>query len=823
MKKFVNYVFIAAAAIAAAACAKDFGTETPETANVVVFTATLEQPTKADLTNYAVVWNEGDKIAVSNGTTWVESAALTAADITDGGRSATFSATIDAAASYTAVYPASAKSDAALPEGAPAGAIMLNLPSAQAIPAGKKIDPAALVQIATTDDPAKLTFKNATSLLEITIPEDGIESVAFEFMNASGSKFKTAGNAPVVSTPAATTGDEARVILSGAFTAGETYYATVFPQDGVLSMRLVFAKSGSGCKQLAPKTGTGAAEFALPVNGGWKVRNFGALSWFDGNIATKADLDLWASLSNYYDSSDVINLTADIDYGSDTWTPVNADATAGHFGGSIEGQNHSIYNIIINPTKSYSGFFGTVDSATPSRSIRDINFGMNPATNDYDGVSTLKASTDAVKRLGIVAGYLSNCDVVCVNNYIPLTDASTSASDVMFGAIAGRTGGLVNIIGCNNYGTMDCSATTTVAHYIGGFVGVFDGDGSLIDKCVNYGTVRKSKSAGGKGNTFIGGIVARSASGAKGLQIRGCVNNGWIGTTANVQAKQIYIGGILGMDNGSGSTTEPNITLMGCANEDQAIIDVTSLSKATNGVGVGGILGKGSGFSKLLNCYNYGTVRKSNNHNGITSMFGGIAGMVSAANVSLENCENGSEYNDTDGVVISTVETKSDSSTEYYGGIVGGMSAGSLISCSSFGSVSTLSTETGIVEIAGGVAGQFSGGSIENCVSKCTVSVAAPHTTCAAGGFIGLLDNTAAIETGAGCKVSGTFSCGCAANTGLMVGLSDNSAAATFGAALAPVTIGASQLNGNAIDSSNYNSYIWGGGAGANSITAVFE
>lgn len=831
MKKFVKLTLIAAAAIAAAACNKEIGTENPADSNVVVFTATLEQPTKADLTQYDVVWSVGDQIAVSNGTTWAESNPLTDADITDGGRSASFTVTIDAAASYTAVYPASAKSSAELPSGAPADAVMLNLPAAQVIPAGKKIDPAALVQIATTDDPSRMTFKNATSLLELTIPEDGIEAVTIEFLNSSSSKVKITGNAPVVPTPAATTGDATKVSLSGTFTAGECYYATVFPQDAVKSVRLVFSKPGTDCQALAMRTGTGAAEFPLPVNGGWKVRNFGTLSWFDGTISTKADLDLWAQMAFYYSKDDVIKLTASIDYEGGSWTPVRANAKSGQFSGVFDGQGNCIYNIIIDPTEEYSGFFSTLASVDPMERVRDVCFGKNPFTGEYDGVSKLNAASNVVKRLGVVAGYISNCDVVRVDNYIPVTDATT-ANDVLLGSITGRTGSLVNIIGCNNYGTVECVSTTQTAHYIGGLVGVLDGEGSTIDKCVNYGVVRKTKSANGKGNTFIGGIVSRTGSGVHGLTIRGCVNNGKLGNTGNVQAKQIYVGGILGMDNSSDSETVPNIKILGCTNETEAIVESSSLSKSTNGAAFGGIIGKASGYSVISGCSNYGTILKSNNHNGITSKFGGIAGMVSGEKVLIEGCVNGSVYNADYGKVTSTVETKSDSSTEYYGGIAGGFDAGVIRGCSNYANIKTESTETGIVEIAGGIAGQVSGGTLEGCVHQGMVSVAAPHSTCAAGGIIGILNNAAAYASGTGCKASGSILCGYTGNTGLVVGLYDNTAASSVGSSESPVTVRSSTINGNPVDSSNFGSKLAGSDAGItasgvasglNTIWAVFQ
>ena len=833
MKKFVQISIIAAAAIAAAACSKEIGTENPAGTNVVIFTATLEQPTKADLTQYDVIWSVGDQIAVSNGSAWATSAALTDADITDGGRSASFSVAIDPASSYTAVYPASAKSDAALPDGAAADAIMLNLPATQVIPAGKKVDPAALVQIATTDDPSKVSFKNATSLLEITIPEDGIEAVTFEFMDAEGSRFKTAGNAPVVPTPAATTGDASSVTISGTFAAGDIYYATVFPQTGVKSVNLICSKSGTDCKVLARRSGTGAAEFELPVNGGWKVRNFGALSWFDGTIGNKADLDRWASLSRYYGTTDIIKLTADINYDGGTWTPVKANGNKDQFSGVLDGQGHSIYNIIINPTEEYSGFFSTLASVSPMERVCDIIFGLNPATGEYDGVSTLTA-TDSNKRLGVVAGFVSNCDVIRVTNYIPIKDATTAANDVMFGAVAGRTDGVVNIIGCNNYGTMECVSTTTKSHYIAGLVGVFDGSGSVIDKCVNYGIVRKTKSAGGTGNTFIGGIVARTASGRNGLMIRGCVNNGWVGTTANVQAKQIYIGGIIGMDNTSDKTDVPNVTVLGCTNEADATIECTSLSKASSGTGIAGIIGKASSSSVISGCSNYGKISKPKNHNGVTSVFGGIAGQVNSSSVVVEYCTNGSEYNAAHGAFTSEVQTTNSAATMgFYGGIAGQLEAGTVKNCINYAPLSATDASTSdIKESLGGVVGKLGGGILQECENYGTLTVSNSSDLCAAGGIVGRYEASADHATGEGCKVKAVISCANTANAGAVIGFYQGSSTTVFGTSASPVGVGESAVNGTTLDASNFAGYLAGSSAGitasgaaagSNTIWAIFQ
>ena len=106
MKKTFKYILMAAAAIAVYACTVETGIEVPT--GTLVFTATLEQPTKATISGNQVVWQPGDQIAVFNGTEWANSNYLTEGDITEGGACATFSVTLGAAESYVAVYPVDA-------------------------------------------------------------------------------------------------------------------------------------------------------------------------------------------------------------------------------------------------------------------------------------------------------------------------------------------------------------------------------------------------------------------------------------------------------------------------------------------------------------------------------------------------------------------------------------------------------------------------------------------------------------------------------------------------------------------------------------------
>ena len=99
-------------------------------------------------------------------------------------------------------------------------------------------------------------------------------------------------------------------------------------------------------------------------------------------------------------------------------------------------------------------------------------------------------------------------------------------------------------------------------------------------------------------------------------------------------------------------------------------------------------------------------------------------------------------------------------------------------------------------------------------------------------GIIGIMNNAAAYASGTGCKASGSILCGYAGNTGLVVGLYDNTAASSVGSSESPVTVRSSTINGNPVDSSNFGSKLAGSDAGItasgvasglNTIWAVFQ
>ena len=341
---------------------------------------------------------------------------------------------------------------------------------------------------------------------------------------------------------------------------------------------------------------------------------------------------------------------------------------------------------------------------------------------------------------------------------------------------------------------------------------------------MNQGTVQRT-AATTRGNTFLGGIIGRTGKGVKNALISKCLNKGSVKTTVNVKNKQLYIGGIISMDN-SLESEEYGLIISDCSNEGS--IECTSLSAASTGMGVGGIIGYSKNKTLVSNCTNLGTISKPKNHNGITSRFGGIIGWMNNAGSIIQNCTNGSVDDSSKGSVSGLVETSNTSDLIYYGGILGALESGTVTGCKNYGNISSKSTSTGICEKAGGLTGYFSGGSIVNCENYGKVSIASNSETCSAGGLIGLDAVSTANTTGTGCKVSADVSCGYSANTGAIIGLYDNSASSVFGTSESRINVSGSIVNGTILTASIYQSHLAPGisasgiASGNNTIWATF-
>lgn len=829
MKKLVNYILVTAAAFAALSCNKEVAPVTPATPEgVIVFKATLDQPAKASLDAYKVVWEEGDVIAVKSGDTWANSTPITEADIEDGGRTASFSVSIASASSYTLVYPASAVSNTALPDGSPAEAVMLSLPAEQVIPAGGVVDPAALVQIGTSTESNKVTFKNAVSLVEILIAESGIDAMYVQAINPSGAELKIGGEAAVTPDPGAATGNKSTIKVSGSFTSGQKYIVAVWPQTSVGSVHLGFSKGSGSSLQKAGRTGTSAAGFDLPVSGGRVFENLGSLNWFDGTIKTKADLDKWASLADFYSASETVKLGADIDYQGDTWTPVSGNENSGHFAGTFDGAGHCIYNIALGATGEYAGFFSIL--ASPDARIRVKDLILGKASGDE---SSLIVSSGNVKYAGALSTRIKNTQISNVKNYIPVT--------VENAAEANNIGGLVgqcmsdsdnSITNCHNYANVSFKSNVAGNNYYGGIVGLISGKTAITD-CTNSGVISRSIASSNKGVNCLGGIAGRSGNTLSGVTITNCTNSGTIEITDNIKAGQLYMGGIIGMDGSPADASARNLIVSKCTNSADVNLFNHSQSDYPS---AGGIIGRLSNDSLISECTNLGVITKVGNCAN-EACLGGISGYVSGEDGLIDKCINGKKGDATAGTVQNIVQTSNKNLR--MGGIIGYAQRGTCTNSTNYGPVTSFASPA--KTYAGGIAGNASISNFSSCSNYGKIDVVSetPANTHSAGGLIGLQNNNSSeiqVATGENCFVAAAVSCSYAASAGTIIGrYSNTTITSCWGSSAKPIIVSSNcTVNNVAVTSSNFGSCLAGSDYGItasgvvstnglNTIWAVFQ
>ena len=317
-------------------------------------------------------------------------------------------------------------------------------------------------------------------------------------------------------------------------------------------------------------------------------------------IGTAAELSWLRDTVNVNKSSTYSHhavLTADIDLGYRTWTPIGTNKDNAYQGGfrcTLDGNGHTISGLsVTEPIKGrigststpcgYAGLFGYTSSAV----IKDLTVEGEIA---FTGATTVYVGGIA----GSFHGTMENC-VSRVHISVALTGSYRNSSAV--GGLVGRLRGTA-LTGCRFEGAAQVNSGTG-ANYLegglGGIAGVCDSSAALT-RCVNTGAVTADKATG------VGGILGRTDGGT--ITLTECSNSGHI------------------------------------SNDTTAVLGIGEKPKG----GTGGILGVGkSGNVSISLCYNTGTVSGTTIVGGI---LGGEAGdygtSISNGNPSLtvENCYN---------------------------------------------------------------------------------------------------------------------------------------------------------------------------------------
>ena len=182
-------------------------------------------------------------------------------------------------------------------------------------------------------------------------------------------------------------------------------------------------------------------------------------------------------------------LSADIDLGGNTWTPVGVLASVA-FGGIFDGDGHTVKNFYVEAGNA--AFFGVVSIATV-KNFKIDNANILTNTTNAGGIVC------EVPATGILT--ISNCETG--SNVLVTTAAPTSS--VRAGGIWGSStsGGIVNAENCVNRGKIVIKNTGKDDASIGGICGTFRR--GYIKNCVNLGKLVIEYT--GTKTTHIGGIV----------------------------------------------------------------------------------------------------------------------------------------------------------------------------------------------------------------------------------------------------------------------------------------------------------------------------
>lgn len=254
-------------------------------------------------------------------------------------------------------------------------------------------------------------------------------------------------------------------------------------------------------------------------------------------IATSADLYGLEYLANYNGGSAkvtfdgmTIYLVSDIVVNkgaasvSSGWTASSGAKTykwyaARGFAGTLDGQNHAI-----------SGLYGSYDTNTTS-------------AHYAKGVGLLTETVNAtIRNLSVTNSYFNSAITngtapVVGNGYGTFeniyTDSVVHSTKQANGGIVGTITGTTTISNCWS----DTDIETSY-YYSGGIVGNTNGKTVKIAHCLNSGNLTYT----GTGNSYMGGLVGKTASTAGNLQISDSLHTGTVsGTSANK-----YMGSLMG-------------------------------------------------------------------------------------------------------------------------------------------------------------------------------------------------------------------------------------------------------------------------------------
>ena len=211
-------------------------------------------------------------------------------------------------------------------------------------------------------------------------------------------------------------------------------------------------------------------------------------------IGTLADLQEFrdaVNAGNAY-AGKYVKLTADIDLDNAKWTPIANNGDSTKFGGTFDGDSHTISNFYIDettPAYHATGFFGAINGTI--KNLKFVNakvagISSGPATVNgiavvvgampyggmIDNVSVQNATVDGNRYVGAIVGYVQGTVKNCTVRDVTVTATPDKLSGSYdngdkAGLIAGYSNPPSTITGNKLYGTLNVTAFGDVAGILG--------------------------------------------------------------------------------------------------------------------------------------------------------------------------------------------------------------------------------------------------------------------------------------------------------------------------------------------------------------------
>jgi hypothetical protein len=429
-------------------------------------------------------------------------------------------------------------------------------------------------------------------------------------------------------------------------------------------------------------------------------------------------------------------LTSDIDLSANSNWPAIGNIPARYFGGSFDGQNHTISGLTVkNRTlqKAYVGLFGSLKGAT----IQNLF------------VETSATGITADSRIGILAGLISDSapgqttlidnvhvkgtvianqefvgamigEIWLTQNNTKLIIQNSSAQGAVSTLTWGAAGGFIGALQFSNYNltgshidinnnSVDVSVSCKTL-YAGGFASVLNSPPSrakaVIDNCTVSGSVLCK---GYRGDSRTGGFVGTSLN----FEYANCAVS-----SVSVNGNGSNVGGFCGLAQNSGANVPGSFINCHTGEDD------FSLSTAVTGSGscIGGFVGQAL-KTPFIDCYASGSVVSGS---GSVNATGGFAGYINGTR--LENCHSNagvfSQGHDVGGFV----------GLIYSSTVLDSYALGGAVSTKGLGRAASVTYANKI--------GAFAGSSTNSLFQNCYASGYVYGANCLIGAFFGYLFTT---------------------------------------------------------------------------------